>query len=452
MRKIIFLVILIYCFNSEAASQKKVKKVAQQTTQIYVAAMKTIFKNQAIINSIDADKSHLFGDKFLDEVKATYAATFKNEFPKSDNIVTREMLLSMKVIMETNKALLLDKKIKVKGFIPAIFAFQLSQRFSNSSLPMRIKFSGFEGKLYNELNKPDKWEQSILEKIVSSSWEKGKAHFEIVQDEVRYMYPLYHEKVCLNCHGAPKDNILNQKQPNSKWTDINVAGFKMQNFKLNQLGGGVSFAMNKSILEQNDSEPLVAMNQKLVMGVYDYPPYIKISNSGEIKETWPQHFTESVEFNELKLVAIPRKRLPVSLENGTIQLAFPIYEIAELQPIGKPITYEIPGLCFKKENFIPFLSATHLWKNLRIGFPGGTKLVSILKKHNRNPNSFEVVGSDLSSRLIKMLMKDRFDAIYVQNMTQIYSIGGKYYDTIACSGFYGNLQAVYVAGLKNTLK
>ena len=118
----------------------------------------------------------------------------------------------------------------------------------------------------------------------------------------------------------------------------------------------------------------------------------------------------------------------------------------------KPITFEIPGLCFKKENFIPFLSATHLWKNLRIGFPGGTKLVSVLKKYNNNPNSLEVVGSGLSSRLTEMLLKERFDAIYVQNVNQIYSIGGKYYDTIACSGFYGNLQPVYVAALKYNLE
>jgi len=451
VNKIAFLVILICCLNSEAATQKKVKEVAKQTTQIYVAAMKTIFENQAIINSIDADKSHLFGDNFIEEVKATYVITFKNEFPKSDNIVTKKMLLSMKIIMDTNKALILDKKIKVKGFIPAIFAFQLSQRFSNSYLPMKIKFSGFEGKLYNELNKPDKWEQSILEKIVNSTWEKGKAHFEIVQDEVRYMYPLYHEKKCLNCHGAPKDNILNQNKPYSKWTDINIAGFKMQNFELNQLGGGVSFVMNKTILEQNDSEATVVMDQKMVMGVYDYRPYIKISNNGDITESWPQHFTESVKFNKLKLIDIPRKRLKFLLDKGIIQLAFPIYEIGELQPIGRPITYEIPGLCFKKENFIPFLSATHLWKNLRIGFPGGTKLVSVLNKYNRNPNSFEVVGSDLSSRLIDMLMIDRFDAIYVQDLNEIYSVDSIYYDTIACSGFYGNLQPVYVAGLKNTL-
>ncbi|MCJ8300530.1 MAG: DUF3365 domain-containing protein [Pseudomonadales bacterium] len=452
MKNIAYLILLIYSFNSAAATQKTVQDIAQQTTQIYVAAMKTIFENQSIINSIDADKSHLFGENFIAQVKAVYVTTFKKEFPKSDNIVTREMLLSMKVIMETNKALLLDKRIKVKGFIPAIFAFQLSQRFSNAYLPMRIKFSGFTGKLYNELNKPDKWEQAVLEKIASPSWGKGQTHFEIVADEVRYMYPLYHDKGCLSCHGAAADNILNQNLPPSKWTNINIAGFKMQNFKLNQLAGGVSFAMDKLIFEQYDSKPEVAMQQKLVMGVFDYPPYIKIENNGDIKQSWPQHFTESVEFIDLKLVGIPRKRLRGFLQNGAIQLAFPIYDIAELQPIGKPITFEIPGLCFKKENFIPFLSATHLWKNLRIGFPGGTKLVSVLKKYNKNPNSLEIVGSGLSSRLTEMLLKERFDAIYVQNINQIYSIGGKYYDTIACSGFYGNLQPVYVAGLKDNLE
>ncbi len=452
MKNIILLLVLFsYCFTSQAATQKQVKEIARQTTYIYVAAMKTIFQNQPIINSIHADKSHLFGENFLDQVKKTYVTTFKEEFPKADNIVIREMLLSMKIIMETNKALILDKKIRVKGFIPAIFAFQLSQLFSNAHFPMRIKFSGFSGKLYNQLNKPDKWEQSVLARIAQPGWNKGRTHFEIVKDEVRYMYPLYHGKNCLNCHGAVKDNLLNQNKPYSQWTDVNIAGFKMQNFELNQLAGGVSFAMDKTILEKHQSEPLIVMKQKLVMGVFDYPPYIEISKNTEIKEFWPSHFTQAVEFIDLTLVEVPRKRLQGFLENGAIQLAFPVYDISELQPIGKPVTFEIPGLCFKKDNFIPFLSATHLWKNLRIGFPGGTKLISILKQHNKNPDSHEVVGSGLLSRLTNMLMKDRFDAIYVQNINHIYAIGAQYYDTIACSGFYGNLQPVYVAGPKDIL-
>ena len=289
MSKIVFLVLLIYCCNSQAATDKKVKEVAQQTTYIFVAAMKTIFQNQALINAVDADKSQLFGELFLDQVKTTYLTTFKKEFPKSDNVVIREMLLSMKVVMETNKALLLDKKISVKGFIPAIFAFQLSQRFSNTQLPMKIKFSGFADKLYNALNKPDKWEQAVLARIAGPKWSKGTTHFEIVEDEVRYMYPLYHDKQCLNCHGAAKDNLLNQNQPASKWTNFNAAGFKMQNFKLHQLAGGVSFSMDKTILEQYETEPLVVIKQKLVMGVFDYPPYIKIAKGGEITTSWPLH-------------------------------------------------------------------------------------------------------------------------------------------------------------------
>jgi hypothetical protein len=445
MKKVVFLILFAFSGYLESAMPEKVRNVAQETTQIYIAAMKTIFDNQKIINSVDSNKSHLFGNNFLEEVKESYSKTFKSEFPKADNIVTREMLSSMKIIMDSNKPLLLDKSIKVKGFIPAIFAFQLSQRFSNTDLPMRVKFTGFEDKLYNELNKPDPWEQAILKKIETSNWKKGKAHYEVTQEEVRYVYPLYHDKACLSCHGSLRDNPLNENQPKSKWTDTNIAGFKMQNFSLNQLGGGVSFAMSKTILERNPSEAPISFDQNLVFGVSGYSPYIEITNSGGIRHRWPQQFSKRVELDGLKLVNIPIKRLRNALKNNKIQLAFPVYDIDELQAVGKPITYEIPGLCFKKENFIPFLSATHQWKDLRIGFPGGVKLVSVLNKYNHNPKSSEIVGSHVYSRLVKMLMLDRFDAIYVQNINQIYSIDSENYDTVACSGFYGNLQPVYVA-------
>ena len=46
MKNIVYLILLIYSFNSAAATQKAVQDIAQQTTQIYVAAMKTIFENQ----------------------------------------------------------------------------------------------------------------------------------------------------------------------------------------------------------------------------------------------------------------------------------------------------------------------------------------------------------------------------------------------------------------------
>jgi len=45
---------------------------------------------------------------------------------------------------------------------------------------------------------------------------------------------------CLDCHGSAKHNPLNRNRPVQQWTNIDATGFEMENWTVNNFGGGVS--------------------------------------------------------------------------------------------------------------------------------------------------------------------------------------------------------------------
>jgi len=86
-------------------------------------------------------------------------------------------------------------------------------------------------------NKPDKWEAEQLKKFTKIQYPKGVGYgeVELVSDYnmvYRYIYPLYIEHKCLQCHGDPK------RSPTGDGKDI--TGFPMENFKLGELSGAIS--------------------------------------------------------------------------------------------------------------------------------------------------------------------------------------------------------------------
>ena len=54
---------------------------------------------------------------------------------------------------------------------------------------------------------------------------------------------------CLKCHGTMADNPLNEGKDRSQWTNIDMTGFEMENWKITDFGGGVSILMEKSSLQ-----------------------------------------------------------------------------------------------------------------------------------------------------------------------------------------------------------
>jgi len=237
-----------YKYTSE--SDVETQQLLVEMTRMFTAAKVVIFKNQPVINSTTSNKENLFGDNYLKQVKVAYQNVFKEPFPKSDHFFKEQFIACMIEVMDENRTLITDVDIEFKGLIPATYASQLSHKFSNLGLGIKIKFTAPKKLLRNQFNEPDAWEVDSITKFLEDSWVKNEAYFDasaMLNDKpaFRYITPLYHSKMCLGCHGVAADNPLNKNKPEYLWTSYDIAGFPMEGLLLGQLGGGVSISIFK---------------------------------------------------------------------------------------------------------------------------------------------------------------------------------------------------------------
>jgi len=241
--------VLPYKASLASESRNEMRQVIGDITKIYLSSMVYIFKHQELINQKGGDKDELFGDSFMENVKAVFETKYKDEFPKNDYFAIRMLVQAMVEVMEDNKPLLNDTEIGFKGFIPAIFAFQLSEKLSIKGIGLKIKFTRTKAGLRNTFNFPDAWEIAMMEKIIRTP--------RIYYDEnatlngrpaYRQFTPLPMKPYCLNCHGKPENNPLNYGKKEADWTNVDMTGFPMENWSMQDFGGGVSVSIEKSNL------------------------------------------------------------------------------------------------------------------------------------------------------------------------------------------------------------
>jgi hypothetical protein len=210
--------------------------------------MDYIFESQNLINRKGGSKSSLFGDEFIVKVKKSYSRKFQKTFPDLSNMQYRVLVQVMVEVMEENKTLILDPDIEFKGFIPAVYAFQLSQKFSNKGLGIKLKFTNMSDRIRNKFNIPDEWEIKAMNHIKDSNI----AYFfeDNVNNEkestTRYITKVPISKMCLTCHGFPKDNPINKGKRKEQWSNIDKTGFIMENWTLKDFGGAVSVTLSKT--------------------------------------------------------------------------------------------------------------------------------------------------------------------------------------------------------------
>ena len=186
-------------------------------------------------------------------------------------------------------------------------------------------------------------------------------------------------------------------------------------------------------------------SQTIKIGVVDYPPHInfneELNKSPLIKYMNSILLPLNYSFEYIKL---PRVRASVELEEGRIDMLMPIPVIKKsIITLPLPLFYATPGLCFKKENFIPILSATHRFNNLMIGFPANSSLVFALE--SSKANLVALMGENAVNRGIELTQRGRFDAFYHPSPVQVYHRNTAKYKEVACSYFHGYSTPIYVA-------
>ena len=259
LKKSVILLFLMLFISSTTANVSVLNAPNEKSiidiAKIYHASLTYIFKQQLLINSDSQNKEALFGQPFINNIKTTYQDMYSIPFPKVTNEYIDSLLTLMILVMEDNRTLLLDTDIGFKGFIPTIFAFQLSQKFKQRGYGINIKFTNFEERIRNKLNSPDYWEQTALARLKEEGVEEvldNKVYFK-GNLAFRYMKVIKVTSMCLSCHGTPQDNPFNRGKNKNQWSLKDNTGFRMEGWKLGEIGGAISVVLylnNQDIYEK----------------------------------------------------------------------------------------------------------------------------------------------------------------------------------------------------------
>ncbi len=192
---------------------------------------------------------------------------------------------------------------------------------------------------------------------------------------------------------------------------------------------------------------LVAKTQPLNIGLIDYPPHIDFDDDIEQSPLYqyinnmlaPAGFT-------VTFMKLPRERALLELTKGNIDLLLPTTTTIDnktMKVLPSPLFHSVPGLCFKKENFIPILSATHRLANLTIGAPVNSPLVPALT--DSSAKIVLIKGRNAINRGLEMTQRARFDAFYHPSPHKVYHRNNPLYKELACSYFHGYATPIHIA-------
>ncbi len=238
----VFLHSLIFAGNVSAAlSDAELQDIGTEITTMYRAARGVIAKNQKLINDASKGDKGLSADNVIAATKENYKKATGNDFKMADKSSLKgetqaALLGAIKEVMDNAQPLINEKGKGLKGFLPAIFAKQMGDGFNKLiGGKAYIKLTAPKAYVRNRANRPDKWEENVIEKkFKSASYEKNKVHVEKAKhkgkDAFRLILPEYYKEACLNCHGEPKGAK-------------DITGGKKEGGKLGELGGAISFAI-----------------------------------------------------------------------------------------------------------------------------------------------------------------------------------------------------------------
>ena len=229
------------CRAAGSLSDAAKEQICVEATTLFRAARAVISGNQDLINDATKGDKGLSGDTVVQAAKENYLKVTGNALPDSDGAADDSlterarsaMLASISEVMEENQDWINEKGKGFKGFLPAVFAKMVADRFSDKmSGQMFVKLTAPKQYVRNRANRPDSWEHKVIEEMFKSAeYENGKPFSEHAarkgRDGFRLIIPEYYKESCLKCHGSPKGAR-------------DIIGGKREGGKLGELGGAIS--------------------------------------------------------------------------------------------------------------------------------------------------------------------------------------------------------------------
>jgi Protein of unknown function (DUF3365) len=224
-----------------ALAMTEEEEIALQLADLLRAARAVISTKQGLINDPSIGDKGLTSDVVLDET----IARFKENTGMDPTAVDRDsrigrlfaaQMAAIKEVMDEAQVSINQPGVGFKGFVPAIFARMVNERFEDKvGDQAAIKVTAPAVLVRNRMALPDEWESEHIEsKLLSPDWPDGKVFATAAQsdgrDAFRVLVPEYYTAGCLTCHGEPKG-------------EIDITGYPKEGGKLGDLGGVISITL-----------------------------------------------------------------------------------------------------------------------------------------------------------------------------------------------------------------
>lgn len=205
------------------------------------SARTVIAENQGLINDPAVGDKGLDGETVLKEAIANFRAATGEDPTAVDPQSRYGRLLQAQMqaitqVMGEARALINQKDVAFKGFVPAVFGRLVNEHFRDlAGKEALIKVTAPKELVRNRKSRPDAWEASVIEtKLLAPDWKTGEIYSAEAERRgrpaFRVLVPEYYGKGCLACHGEPKGQI-------------DVTGYPMEGGKEGDLGGVISVTL-----------------------------------------------------------------------------------------------------------------------------------------------------------------------------------------------------------------
>lgn len=199
------------------------------------AGRSVISNHQPLINNESIGEKSLSGKRVVEEALELFAeregrSIDAENLSDFDRQLFEAQIAAMREIVDEHQELINAEGIGFKGFIPAVFARLVNERFAEKVGELaQTKVTAPVDIVRNRKATPDEWERNILEtKFLAADWERGKPYFEEVEKNgrpaFRMLIPEYYSASCLSCHGRPKGEVDVTGYPKEGGAEGDLAG------------------------------------------------------------------------------------------------------------------------------------------------------------------------------------------------------------------------------------
>ncbi|MGH7231153.1 MAG: Tll0287-like domain-containing protein [Nitrospiraceae bacterium] len=207
---------------------------AEETARLIAALLdsgrKVIDQNQGLIN--DRRKGHkgftpeVFERQLVEEFRTRTGVDLTRlsaaRLPPVAGELLRALVSAGKAVVADAQAVINQRGVGYKNFIPATFGSQAAERFSAAS-HVHLKQTTLQPR--NPKNAPDPYEEAVLRRLITQPGQS--VTISNVTDEgktLRVLTPIYYTRDCLMCHGAPAGELDVSGFPKEGATDGDLAG------------------------------------------------------------------------------------------------------------------------------------------------------------------------------------------------------------------------------------